>query len=223
VKLDGIVLDLDDTIYDTTGLLLPAADRRAVQAMRDAGLTMDEAAACARLVQLRAAGHPAPIAELAREAAADERCATIGAEAWFVYEPPEMTLTDDVQRALADLASIAPLVLLTAGNPATQRKKAERLGLASRFAELRFADFRDAGGKTAALASIIADHRWTASRVVMAGDRPDGDVRAGNRNGCLTVLVRRPGAEFANVAPAEPDDVPWRIVRSVSELPALLR
>jgi hypothetical protein len=58
--------------------------------------------------------------------------------------------------------------------------------------------------------------------VVVCGDRPDGDVRAANRNGCLAVLVRIEGTEFANVAAASPDDVPWRTIAHVAELPALL-
>jgi FMN phosphatase YigB (HAD superfamily) len=88
---------------------------------------------------------------------------------------------------------------------------------------LRFVDFRDAGGKTDALRSLLAEQAWDPRRVVMAGDRPDGDVRAGNRNGCLTVLVRRDGGEFACVAPECPDDVPWRTVTHVDELAGVLR
>jgi FMN phosphatase YigB (HAD superfamily) len=223
VNLDGIVLDLDDTLYDTTRLLLPWADRRAVAAMCAAGLDMDDTSALARLLELRAAGVVRTFAELARERGADARCVALGEDAWFAYDPPPMTLDADVESALDALRDIAPLALFTMGHVETQRKKLERLGIASRFVDVRLVDFRAPDGKTAALRGILADRGWTAARVVVCGDRPDGDVRAGNVNGCLTVLVRRGDGEFANVAPASKDDVPWRTIAGVAELPALLR
>jgi len=223
VKPEGIVLDLDDTIFDTTRLLLPWADRRAIAAMRAAGLALGEEEALRRLCELRGAGVVRTFAALAAETRAPDASVSAGEDAWFDYDPPPMLLEPSVAAALDDLAALAPLALFTFGHPGTQRRKAERLGLPALFADLRFVDFRGPDGKTEALASILRDHCWDASRVVVCGDRPDGDVRAANRNGCRAVLVRREGAEFANVAPASPDDVPWRTIASVAELPALLR
>lgn len=223
MRVAGIVLDLDDTLYDTTRLLIPWADRRAVAAMRAAGLRLGEDEALARIAELRRAGVARYWDALAQEQGVDAACVAAGESAWLDYEPPPMELEPAVSRALDELAAIAPLVLFTMGHPRTQRWKAERLGLPSRFADLRFIDFRGPLGKTETLASILADHRWPAADVVVAGDRPDGDVRAANRNGCRAVLVRREGAEFADVAPESKDDVPWRTIASVAELPALLR
>lgn len=223
MTLDGIVLDLDDTLYETTRLLLPWADRRAVAAMRGAGLPLGEDEALARLVALRRSGVVRTFSELARASGAPESCAEAGAAVWLDYEPPPMELDPRVARALDELSAMAPLALFTLGHPRTQRWKAERLGLAARIEDLRFIDSRGAAGKTETLASILSDHGWEAARVVVCGDRVDGDVRAANRNGCLSVLVRAEGTEFANVAAASPDDVPWRTIAHVAELPALLR
>jgi FMN phosphatase YigB (HAD superfamily) len=223
VRPDGIVLDLDDTLYDTTRLLLPWADRRAVAAMRAAGLAAAEEAALARIRELRESGVARYWDAFATEHGIDAACLAAGEAAWLEYEPPPMELEPSVARALDELAALAPLALFTLGHPRTQRWKADRLGLHERFADLRFVDFRGAEGKTEVLASIVRDHRWDPARVIVCGDRPDGDVRAANRNRCLAVLVRRAGTEFANVAPESPDDVPWRTIASVAELPALLR
>jgi FMN phosphatase YigB (HAD superfamily) len=223
MRVAGIVLDLDDTLYDTTRLLIPWADRRAVAAMRAAGLALSEEAALARIAELRRAGVARYWDALAREQGVDAACVAVGESAWLDYEPPPMELEPAVAHALDELAAIAPLVLFTMGHPRTQRWKAERLGLAARFADMRFIDFRGPGGKTETLAAILAEHAWRAADVVVAGDRPDGDVRAANRNGCRAVLVRRTGSEFADVAPASADDVPWRTIASIAELPALLR
>ena len=130
--LDAIVLDLDDTLYDTTGLLLPWADRRAAAAMREAGLPFEEDEVLRRIRSLRAGGSVGFFAEIARAAGVPASCAEAGEAAWLVYDPPPMELDDDVESALDELATLAPLALLTTGHPATQRKKVERLGIAGR-------------------------------------------------------------------------------------------
>ena len=223
MRPDGIVLDLDDTLYDTTLHLLPHADRRAAASLRDSGLALDEDEIVRRARSLRAAGCTRIFAEILRAEGRPEAWAAAADAAWFTYEPPPMRLEEDVGRALDELAALAPLALLTSGDPETQRKKVARLGLAPRFAALRYVDHRGTEGKSEALGALLQDRGWTPSRTVVAGDRPDGDVRAANRNGCLAVLVRREGGEFSAVAPASPDDVPWRTIAHVRELPALLR
>lgn len=220
---DGIVLDLDDTLFETTRLLIPWADRRAVAAMRAAGLRLGEDEALARIADLRRRGVARYWDALAAENGADAGCVAVGEAAWLDYEPPPMELDPRVAAALDELRAVAPLVLFTLGHPRTQRRKAERLGLAARFSDLRFIDSRGALGKTETLASIVEDHRWGPSRVIVCGDRPDGDVRAANRNGCVAVLVRAEGTEFANVASESPDDVPRHTIAHVADLPALLR
>ncbi len=220
--LDGIVFDLDDTLIDTARLLLAPADRRAIAAMRALGLVLDETAALDHVRALRRAGRVHVFRDLAADAGAPEAAADAGERAFFVYEVPELTLDADVAVALDRLAARAPLALLSLGDPVTQRRKVERLGIAGRFVECVYVARDEPGGKEAALRALLARRGWRADHVIVAGDRPDSDVRAGNRCGCLTVLVRAAGGEFAEVAPVGPDDVPWRTVSHVSEIAALL-
>lgn len=222
MTLDGIVLDLDDTLYDTSRLLLPWADRRAVAALRDSGLDIGEDDALAQLAELRSQGvwSFAPLVE--SRGGAGELIAT-AERAWFSYDPPPMALDESVRAALDELAALAPLALLTSGDPPTQEKKVARLGIAPRFAAIAYVPRTADGGKTAALAALLAARRWEPRRAVVCGDRPDADIRAANRNGCRGVLVRSAGSEFAAAKPQEADDVPWRTISSVVELPALLR
>ena len=222
MQLDAIVLDLDDTLYDTTRLLLPWADRRAIAALRGAGLEIDEDCAMARLRELRLSGvwSFAPLVE--RHVRRDE-FVRIAESAWFAYHPPPMTLETRVERALDDLAELAPLALLTSGDPATQRGKVDRLGIAERFAVLVLVPREAAGAKPAALAELLAARAWRPERVIVCGDRPDADIRAAHRNGCRGVLVRSAGAEFAAVKATTPDDVPWRTIEHVAELAPILR
>lgn len=220
---DGIVLDLDDTLFDTTGVLLPAADLRAVGALRRHGLRLTDEQAVARIGEMRRAGVAETFAALAAEHRLGDRAARDAHDAFFRYEVPPMRLDDDVAAALDELRSIAPLALLTYGDEATQRAKAARLGLAARFTIMEFVTADVTGGKTAALAAIVTRERWRAPNVVFAGDRLDGDVRAANRCGCRGVWVRREGTEFAALRPEGPLDTPWRTIEHVRELPGILR
>lgn len=217
----GIVLDLDDTIFETTRLLIPWADERAVDALVAAGLRMERCAALARIRALRAAGTHAYFLPLAAEGGLDEASARRAEDAWYDYDPPAMDLSDGARRALDELAALAPLALLTSGHPETQRRKVARLGIGSRFADAEYVPHRGTTTKREALGALLARRGWEPSRTVVAGDRPDSDVRAANRNGCRSILVRTPGGEFERV-PAEGGDAPWRTVRRLAEVPPLL-
>lgn len=222
MRLDGIVLDLDDTLYDTTRLLLPWADRRAAAALRGAGLAVTDDEFLRRVTADRLAG----VWSFARVVAAlggAPSHAALAEEVWLVYDPPAMRLEPEVARALTELASLAPIALLTSGDPGTQRAKVDRLGIAARFADLAFVPRDAPGGKPAALAAQLARLGWDPRCVIVCGDRPDADIRAANRNGCRGVLVRSAGSEFAAAKPTTSDDVPWRTIERVAELPALLR
>ncbi len=219
---DAIVLDLDDTLFDTARLLVPQADARALAALRAAGLALDEDAARAALRALRASGAARPFVELARTHGVPTRDETVGEDAFQRFEVPAIRLDERVGRALDRLHAACPLALLTAGDVATQQAKVERLALRPWFTELVFVatDARD--GKTPALRALLARRGWEPSRVVVVGDRPSTDVRAGNALGCRTVLVRAPHGEYAAQRVVEPHDVPWREIAHVAELPALL-
>jgi putative hydrolase of the HAD superfamily len=220
---DAIVLDLDDTLFDTTGVLLPAADLRAVETLLRHGLPIGTDAALGRVASLRRAGVSEVLASLAAEHGLSPGAVRAAEDAFFRYEVPPIRLDDDVAAALDALRGIAPLALLTYGNEATQRAKAERLGLPARFATLDFVGASTPGGKTGALAAILSRQGWRPDRVVFAGDRLDGDVRAANRCGCRAVWVRREGTEFSALRPQGPEDTPWRTIEHVRELPGLLR
>lgn len=222
MNLDGIVLDLDDTVFPTTRVLVPVADRLAVRAMQRAGLAVTPQRALAVIARLRGLGVGERLFEkLAAAVGAGPEVAAAGRRAWFGYDVPEIELPGDSARALDELAAMAPLALLTLGIPATQRRKIERLGIAGRFAHVVIVDRDGVATKTDALADLLRTTAWRPSRVVVVGDGPSTDIRAGNVNGCLTVRVRGEGENAA--VPAEgPGDVAWREVESIDELPALL-
>ncbi|MCE9634793.1 MAG: HAD family hydrolase [Planctomycetes bacterium] len=223
MTLDAIVLDLDDTLYDTSGKLLPAADLRAVETLCASGLRLTADAALAEVRALRERSVTDAFRALAAAHGLPDAAGAAADDAFFRYTVPEMALDDDVAAALDELHTLAPLALLTMGDPSTQRAKSARLGLTRWFCVEEFVAGGAAGGKSDALARLVAGRDWAPSRTVFAGDRPDSDVRAANRVGCRAVLVRRPGAEFSSTRIDTPGDTPWRTISHVRELAALLR
>jgi len=220
--IDAIVLDLDDTILDTAGLLVPMADRRAVQAMIAAGLPTDAGAAHATLRELRRRDAHDLFGEIAAQHGGPPACAEAATQAFFHYDVPAIALEPRVQAALDTLHGAAPLALLTAGFETTQRQKVERLDIEALFVECVYVALGADGGKEPPLRELLARRGWRAANVIVVGDRPASDIRAGNALGCRTVLVRAPGGEFAEHAPTGAEETPWRTITSLADLPSLL-
>jgi FMN phosphatase YigB (HAD superfamily) len=220
--LDAVVLDLDDTILDTAGLLVPVADRRAIQAMIDAGLPVDADTASATLSELRSQGVENLFGAIVARHGGTPECAAAATETFYCFDVPPIALEPDVDVALHDLYRAAPLALLTAGHEPTQRQKVRRLDLEPLFVECVYVPLHAPGGKEPALRELLHRRGWRPEHVVVAGDRPASDIRAGNAVGCRTVLVRAPGGEFASHAPRDAGEAPWATIGSLTELPGLL-
>jgi len=220
--LDAIVLDLDDTILDTSGLLVPFADQRAIQTMIAAGLPVDADTAHTTLRALRSRGVEDLFGEIAALHGGSAACAEAATSAFFRYDVPAIALEPEIEAALQTLHGAAPLALLTTGHERTQRQKVARLDIEVLFVECVYVPLGTDGGKEPALRALLARRGWHPENVVVAGDRPASDIRAGNALGCRTVLVRAEGGEFAAHTPEGPGDTPWRTIASLAELPALL-
>jgi len=219
---DGIVLDLDDTILESSRLLVPAGDRRAVEALRAAGIavTIEAGLAALKEARRRAAGRLDWAAWARRLGGSDELGAS-AERAFHAFEVPPLELDDDARAALDALGALAPLALLTLGDPATQRAKIERLGIAPRFVDLRVVPRDGHRTKVHELADLLAKTGWDPARVAVVGDSLASDVAAGNANGCRTVRVRG-GGEWAHEEPRGPHEVPWRTCGRLAQVPELL-
>ncbi|MHC4940670.1 MAG: HAD family hydrolase, partial [Planctomycetota bacterium] len=127
------VFDLDDTLIDTRGVLLP----RALDAV---------ARACGVPVErLNARGKK--IDEVLRgiELPADLRARA--AEAWYDPRVPALEPLPGVREMLARLQGRIHLALLTRGDPSRQRNKISRFGLADRFESIRIRAIEEPGSK----------------------------------------------------------------------------
>ena len=207
----AVFFDLDDTLMDTAGQLVEAALADAAAAMVEAGLQADVDAVRQHLhgKTTRAAGSDyfaSAAEEFGLEGSLREEVIDAGRHAFFHRPVPAIELLPGSRPLLAALQQRCRLYLVTAGSPATQRTKVERLRIGDTFDDICWIDSLRGEQKGSAFGKILEREGLDPSRCVCVGDRVMGEIADANRLGMWTIRVRR--GEFAGVAPDNADETP---------------
>ena len=226
-----IVFDLDDTLLDTSGSLIPAAARRAIEAMLTVSGQREETGRApvdvdSWLAKRNEILRRDPRADVWLRLDGDEEIADIGRRAFFTY-PVELMpdaalrLTDGATEILNWSRERATLHLVTSGDATTQNKKIERLGIASFFNSIQIVDatYSPAGPlrKRAAFQKIADSNPGAvASEMISIGNRVDTDLGAAKIIGWKTVWIRY--GEHANLSPQRPEEIPDFEVPTLKDL-----
>jgi putative hydrolase of the HAD superfamily len=110
----------------------------------------------------------------------------------------------------------AKLFLVTSGFRRLQQSKVTALGIAHLLTELHIDAIDESGpkGKLHAFQAILREHHLSPDEVLVVGDNPDSEIKAGNQLGMTTIQILRPGV-LASPAAAHQ-------VRSLHELKTFL-
>lgn len=222
-----VAFDLDDTLLDTSGALIPAAARRAVEAMTSAlGGSHDIQAWLNRRIEILRGDARADV--WMRLASGDEEIADIGRRAFFSH-PIEMLPAEALRptpgafEILEWTRKRATLHLVTSGDPATQKKKIERLGIASFFKTIQFVEGKHGRGGENNRAKFDAFQKIQnnfpgepASSFVSVGNRVDTDLGEAKRLGWSTAWIRY--GEHASLTPGCQEEIPDLEVASLADL-----
>lgn len=203
-RIDAVVFDLDDTLFDTTGQLMEPAHREAAQAMIDAGLEAPLEALVTMRLELGRARVGEDTNVLVAQAwghAADSPVVEAGRSTYFKRRIESLDPFPGTLPLLSTLQDRCRLLLMTTGDPGTQRTKVHLLGIAQYFVDMVFVPL-DQGNKHAAMRSLLRFHALDAGRVVVIGDRLDREIEAGRRLGTWTVRMAR--GEGGNAQPRGP-------------------
>ncbi|MCO4770171.1 MAG: HAD hydrolase-like protein [Deltaproteobacteria bacterium] len=221
-RIDAVVLDLDDTLFDTTGQLMEPAHREAAQAMIDAGLVAD----LEGLVQLRLElqrGYPTEdtnvLAARAHGHGADAPMVHAARDTYYRRRIESLDPFPGTIPLLNALHGRCKLLLLTTGHPGTQRSKVTLLEIAHYFDDMVFLTI-DEADKRAGLRSLLRYHKVAAPRTVVVGDRIDREIAAGRALGTWTVRVD--GGEGGGVAASHPQQRPHYTVSVIEALAPVL-
>lgn len=217
------IFDLDDTLYDCLRQRVMAAHRHAARAMVRAGVkaTVDQVFR-ARMKAFRTDPHLRHIdSEICRRfAVADRpRIMHLAREAYFSCPVGKLTLFRGTRRVLRELQRRGVrLFVVTFGEPRTQRAKVRALGLDREpcVEEIFYADTGNVVTKEAVFRRIMRRTGAAPENILVVGDRPSGEIRAGNELGMRTVRLHR--GEFASLQPLGPGEQAEFEIKGISQV-----
>jgi len=217
----AVIFDLDDTLIDSAGVLVPAGHRQAAVAMVAAGLKASVEDVVRARMELFAQDPRADLEArvLARFGATDPAIALAGKVAYHKpLVPSEGLALPGAHAMLRRLMRDYPLFLVTRGDTAAQADKARKAKLVGSFDQIVYVPL--ASDKRAAFTALLGRMGLAGGECVAIGDRPDAEIAAANALGMWTVRVHR--GEFAALVPRTADEVPHWTVTDVREVQPLL-
>jgi FMN phosphatase YigB (HAD superfamily) len=222
-RIRCVIFDLDDTLYDCLGQRVRVTHRYAAQAMVKAGLKASaEAVYRARMRAFRQDPMLRHIdAEVSRHfgAADPEAISRIAREAYFNCPVGKLTLFPGSLPLLRFLAKRGVRnFIVSFGEPKTQHAKVRALGLdcAPSVEKIYYADRGNVLTKEAAFRKIQKRTRLKPGEMLIVGDRPAREIRAGKELGMHTVRLRR--GEFKSQMPVGPEEEPDYVITNISEV-----
>jgi FMN phosphatase YigB (HAD superfamily) len=221
-----VIFDLDDTLYDCLGQRVRVTHRYAAQAMVDAGLNASaEAVYRARMRAFRTDPMLRHIdAEVTRHFGAEnpEAVSRIAREAYFNCPVGKLSLFPGSLPLLRYLAKRGVRnFIVSFGEPKTQHAKVKALGLNREpsVEKIYFADRNNVLTTEAAFRKIQTRTRLTPAEILIVGDRPAREIRAGKELGMHTVRLRH--GEFKSQMPVGPEEEPDYVIKNISEVKKL--
>ena len=170
------IFDLDDTLIDTRGTLLPAALDRVATRL---GLPVERLNRRGKQIGEVLEGLP----DL------DEAAVRAAAEEWYSPEVPALEPLPGAREALERLKGRIPLFLVTRGDPERQQRKVDRAGLRSYFDEVVVRPIEGGGSKREDFERLIARCGAAADRCAVIGDDDSDELRHARDLGCVAILV----------------------------------
>lgn len=220
-----IVFDLDDTLMDTNGKLVPAASREACQAMIDAGLDaslIDCLSERTRFIQANPRGSVYQHLIRTFGLVQDKQPKAVEDAGFQAFHNrnvgPEAELFQDAREVLERLSKKYKLYLVTQGNEATQRQKVELVNIAPFFSKIFYVDPKRNESKTDAFRAIGELEGGEPSGFMSVGNRVDTDISTAKALGWKTCWVRT--GEYTHMSPASHMEMPDFEISRIGELSA---
>jgi FMN phosphatase YigB (HAD superfamily) len=218
-----VIFDLDDTLYDCLGQRVPVAHRHAAQAMVEAGLNADvEAVYRARMQAFRQDPMLRYIdPEVSRRFGAEDPDAISRAarEAYFNCPVGQLRLFPGSLPLLRFLAGRGVRnFIVSFGEPEIQHAKVKALGLDREpsIEKIYYADRSNVLTKQAAFCKIQHRTGFAAAEILVVGDRPAREIRAGRELGMHTVRLRH--GEFKTQMPVGKEEEPDFVLDEISRV-----
>lgn len=210
MKYKSLAFDLDDTLLDTSGLLVPEASRQACEAMIAAGLQCS-LAECMSLRRSMAADHSHTeiFAHIANRFGATQKGKAIHDALNQFYNPAipaTLPLLPGSLENILNLKSKYNLFLVTMGSLKTQQLKIQALGIAEHFQKIYILNGFLGERKESAFRDIIHCASHQPQELLSIGNRLSSEIRDGKKIGADTCYFAF--GEHLGEAPLYPEDRP---------------
>jgi len=221
-----VIFDLDDTLYDCFKQRVGPSHRHAAEAMVQAGLkTSAEAVYRARMRAFRddpMLRHIDAVVSRQFQANDPQAMSKVAHDAYFNCPVGKLTLFAGTRPLLRFLhESGVRSFVVSFGEPHIQQAKVRALGL-DREPAIEAVLYADRGKiltKEAAFRQIEEKTGFSAEQILVVGDRPMSEIKAGKALGMPTVRLKR--GEFKVQEPTGPEEQPDYVIRKIGELKKL--
>ena len=174
-----VIFDLDDTLIDTTGVLVPDTLRRVAEAVGVPVVALDPSGKSVDEVL-------APCVE--RLAPGDREAA---AAAWYSTDLPPLEPLPGAIDVLESLRGRVHLYLLTRGSPERQQRKVDVAGLRRYFERVVVRPIEGGGSKRDDIEAILAESGAVPATCAVVGDDETDELAHALDLGCLAIPVPR--------------------------------
>ncbi len=226
---DVIAFDLDDTLLDTSRLLMEPASHEACAAMIKAGLATDLQSCLAARRQFLLQNPSGEVyTYLAQQfgcfpndgAAAQAIAAAAGHQAFYSRQvESHITLTENTLKLLTELKADYKLFLVTAGDIATQTQKVQILKITPFFEKIFYINsYNKKETKLNAFYEIMASN-YQPDRYLSVGNRIDTDLNPAKKLGWKTCWVKY--GEYAQLTPNHRLEQPDFTIQNIEELKSI--
>lgn len=205
-----IAFDLDDTLVDTSQLLVPMAARRACEEMIRHGVNMDIDTCLAwRTSQAADLSHQEIFQKLITKYGSSTPNVALQEAMKAFYNPEvpaKLPLLEGAQANLKKLAEKYVLFLVTSGEPEAQMKKIKALGIESSFRKIYLVNNFKNETKKEAFLEIIKNETIQPTELLSVGNRLSQEIRQAKICGALTCYFCH--GEHIGEQPAQREDYP---------------
>ncbi len=223
-RFKAVVLDLDDTLFDTWKQCYPAAAKESCRAMVKAGLKcstddcVKERIAFYKLRPKRDVfQHMVQHFGISSGGETAEEVANLGRSAFHARNvESNIKLFPRAKETLAELHANYMLFLVTSGDPDTQKQKVELLKIKEFFTHIYYVNVLAKQNKTSAFMDLLERTSLTPKGVLCVGNRRDREIAEGKRLGFVTCLVRRD--HEMRILADRPEENPDYEIESIGEL-----
>lgn len=205
-----LVFDLDDTLLDTSGLIIPKAVENACKAMREHGLQASMPEALKMRAELAVGmSHPKIFARMCDHFGCHDKEGAVKAAVQEFYNPSipaQLPLLDGGLENLEKLKSKYTLYLVTVGAIETQQRKVAATGIGKYFKKVFIYDSVSGNKKDQAFREIIQTEKIQPQELLSIGNRLSSEIRHAKRCGCDTCYFAF--GEHVGEKPEVPEDHP---------------